>query len=106
FLHNSTHGLDTALVNGGTHLALGIRKRLALARALVTECRIAIFDEPLEGMDVPGREAVTTVLARMARSGRSVIVFSHDAGLIRGADLQLNLDVKPVAELRRKAHQS
>ncbi|MBF0213702.1 MAG: ATP-binding cassette domain-containing protein [Magnetococcales bacterium] len=103
FLHDSPQGLDTPLVNGGTHLAMGIRKRLALARALGGECRIAVFDEPLEGMDLPGREAVTAVLSRMARTGRTVIVFSHDATLIRGADLVLNLDRKPVPELRIKA---
>ncbi|MEO5332117.1 MAG: ATP-binding cassette domain-containing protein [Magnetococcus sp. YQC-5] len=106
FLHNSPHGLDTPLVHGGIHLAMGIRKRLALARALSSECRLAIFDEPLEGMDVLGREAVTGVLAQMARAGRSVIVFSHDAGLIRGADLSLNLDRKPVPELRIHAKKS
>ncbi|MBF0271569.1 MAG: ATP-binding cassette domain-containing protein [Magnetococcales bacterium] len=103
FLHDSPKGLDTPLINGGTHLAVGIRKRLALARALGGESRLAVFDEPLEGMDLPGREAVTTVLSRMARMGRSVIVFSHDATLIRGADLILNLDKKPVPELRVKA---
>lgn len=103
FLHNSPQGLDTPLVNGGGQLAMGIRKRLALARALSSECRMAIFDEPTEGMDQQGREAVTGVLARMARSGRSIILFSHDAGLIRGADLQLNLDCKPVPKLHIKA---
>lgn len=102
FLHNSPQGLETRLLHGGSQLAMGIRKRLALARALSSECRVAIFDEPLEGMDAQGREAVTAVLARMTRMGRTVIVFSHDAGLVRGADVALNLDRKPVPELRIK----
>ncbi|MEO5346574.1 MAG: ATP-binding cassette domain-containing protein [Magnetococcus sp. YQC-9] len=102
FLHDSPKGLNTPLPNGGAQLAMGIRKRLALARALGGECRLVVFDEPLEGMDLPGREAVTAVIARLAKLGRGVIVFSHDAGLIRGADLVLNLDRKPVPELRVK----
>ncbi|MBF0180692.1 MAG: ATP-binding cassette domain-containing protein [Magnetococcales bacterium] len=103
FLHASPKGLDTPMLNGGAQLSLGIRKRLALARALTGEGRIAVFDEPMEGMDHPGREAVSGVLNRMARSGRSVILLSHDAELIQGADIFLNLDRKPVPELRLKA---
>ncbi|MBF0296147.1 MAG: ATP-binding cassette domain-containing protein [Magnetococcales bacterium] len=103
FLHASPKGLDTPMLNGGVQLSLGIRKRLALARALTGEGRIAVFDEPMEGMDHPGREAVSGVLNRMARSGRSVILLSHDAELIQGADIFLNLDRKPVPELRFKA---
>ncbi|MBF0261429.1 MAG: ATP-binding cassette domain-containing protein [Magnetococcales bacterium] len=105
FLHDSPKGLNTPLVNGGAQLAMGIRKRLALARALGGACRLVIFDEPLEGMDLPGRDAVTGVIARLAKQGRGVIVFSHDAGLIRGADFVLNLDRKPVPEVRVKAVQ-
>ncbi|MBF0357062.1 MAG: ATP-binding cassette domain-containing protein [Magnetococcales bacterium] len=99
FLHNHPKGLDAQLFNDGTNLAAGIRKRLALARALTSNNQMAIFDEPMEGMDAEGRSAVSKVLGAFIRSGKSVIVFSHDSGLVSGTDMVLDLDHTPVPKL-------
>ncbi|MBF0454559.1 MAG: ATP-binding cassette domain-containing protein [Magnetococcales bacterium] len=99
FLHNHPKGLDAPILNDGTNLAAGVRKRLALARALTSDKRIAIFDEPMEGMDGQGRSAVSKVLGAFINNGRSVVVFSHDISLVSGADMVLDLDSKPVPTL-------
>jgi ATP-binding cassette, subfamily C, bacterial LapB len=102
FLHNHPKGLDAPIFNDGSNLASGVRKRLALARALTSANKIAIFDEPMEGMDAHGRSAVSQVLGAFIRNGRSVIVFSHDVGLVSGTDIVLDLDSKPVPKLTHR----
>ncbi len=102
FLHSHPKGLEAPLFNDGSNLASGVRKRLALARALTSANKRAIFDEPMEGMDSQGRSAVSQVLGAFIRNGRSVIVFSHDAGLVSGTDMVLDLDQKPVPKLTHR----
>jgi ATP-binding cassette, subfamily C, bacterial LapB len=99
FLHNHPKGLDAQIINDGANLAAGVRKRIALARALTSANKIAIFDEPMEGMDASGRSAVSKVLGSFIRNKKSVIIFSHDAGLVSGTDMVLDLDQKPTPKL-------
>lgn len=95
FIDQSPGGLDAPVVNNGEGMALGIRRRVALARALATEGRLAVFDEPTEGMDAEGSGHVYAVMNDLARRGATVIAFSHDANILRGAQVVVNLDVKP-----------
>ena len=99
FLSESPKGLDTPLLNGGMNLATGIRRRLALARGLTTRGRLAIFDEPTQGLDAEGRSVVYGVLNKLAQDGCTVVVCSHDPKIFKGAGLLLNLDHKPVPKL-------
>ena len=95
FIDQSPGGLDSPVVNNGEGLALGIRRRVALARALATGGRLAVFDEPTEGMDAEGAAQVYAVMNDLSRRGTTVIAFSHDANILRGAQVVVNLDVKP-----------
>lgn len=95
FIDQSPGGLDSPVVNNGEGLALGIRRRVALARALATDGRLAVFDEPTEGMDGEGSGHVYAAMNDLSRRGATVIAFSHDANILRGAQVVVNLDVKP-----------
>ncbi|OAN46729.1 hypothetical protein A6A04_06420 [Paramagnetospirillum marisnigri] len=99
WLDSSRDGMGTAISNGGRNLALGVRRRIALARALATGGRFVIFDEPTESLDVEGRAAVYVAMNELAKEGRTIIVFSHDALVIRGATWMLDMGVKPVPAL-------
>lgn len=84
-------GLDTWLGTGGSTVSGGQRRRLATARALLTEPGLLILDEPTEGIDEAGaRELMADLLD--ASSGRTVLVLAHRA---EGLDL-----VDRVLELR------
>jgi ATP-binding cassette subfamily C protein LapB len=96
FIDESPKGLDTELLNNGQNLALGVRRRLALARALATDGMLAVFDEPTEGLDGEGRAASYQAMKTLAERGRTLVLFSHDALLLRGARLILDLNAKPV----------
>jgi len=99
FLDESPEGLETPLINGGVNLALGIRRRLALARALTSGGMLAIFDEPAEGMDAEGGATVFRVMNEIAKSGRTLIVCSHNPNVLQGRGLRLDLNSKPVPKL-------
>ncbi|MBF0587984.1 MAG: ATP-binding cassette domain-containing protein [Magnetococcales bacterium] len=99
FLSEHPEGFDAKLMGGGINLALGQRRRLALARALASNGRLVIFDEPTEGLDAAGRAAAFQALGALSQEGRTVVVFSHDPTLVRGAAMTLDLDAKPTPRL-------
>jgi ATP-binding cassette subfamily C protein CydCD len=68
--------LDTWLGTGGATMSGGQRKRLATARALLARPRLLILDEPTEGIDEAGAEALMADLLDAA-GGRTVLVLTH-----------------------------
>jgi ABC-2 type transport system ATP-binding protein len=57
--------------------SLGMRQRLGLAAALLTEPRLLVLDEPSNGLDPAGKKHVHGVLNRLAAAGTSVVLSSH-----------------------------
>lgn len=62
-----------------SQLSGGMQKRVALARALVTDPRIVLFDEPTTGLDPIRKNAVLGMIAHYRRQfGFTAVVVSHD----------------------------
>lgn len=60
-------------------LSGGLQKRLALARAIVTEPEIVLFDEPTAGLDPLRRNAVFTMIAKYQRRlNFTALIVTHD----------------------------
>lgn len=60
-------------------LSGGMKKRVALARALIQEPEILLFDEPVTGLDPPMTNTVLNLIAKTHReSGYTGVVVSHD----------------------------
>ena len=89
-------GLDQKIKNNGRRLSLGVRRRLALARALCHDGVLAILDEPTEGMDPKGASIVYNVMNELVERKCTTVVFSHDRNIVRGAHHFLNLGEKKV----------
>jgi thiol reductant ABC exporter CydC subunit len=70
------HGLDTDVGEHGARLSGGQRRRLALARALVTGAPILVLDEPTEHLDDETAAALTADLLD-ATTGRTVLLITH-----------------------------
>jgi ATP-binding cassette subfamily C protein CydC len=68
--------LDTWVGEGGTRFSGGQGRRLALARALLSEAPILILDEPCSGLDAETERAFLETLNETA-AGRSVILITH-----------------------------
>jgi ABC-2 type transport system ATP-binding protein len=60
--------------------SLGMRQRLGLATALLTEPEILILDEPANGLDPEGVHWLRQLLRNLAAEGRTVLVSSHVLG--------------------------
>ncbi|KAF0112628.1 MAG: ATP-binding cassette subfamily C bacterial LapB [Rhodospirillaceae bacterium] len=96
FIDESPLGLQTPVVENGHRLAQGIRRRIAWARGLATSGWLVLLDEPIEGLDPEGRAAVNRILARLAESGRTLIILSSDPQVVRGSHVHIDLNAKPV----------
>lgn len=60
-------------------LSGGQRQRLAIACALLSNRDVLIFDEPTSGLDGTNMETIAHELAAAARTGRSILVITHDS---------------------------
>lgn len=58
-------------------LSLGMRQRVAIAGSLLADPHALLFDEPLNGLDVPGIVWFRSLLRRLAAQGRTVVVATH-----------------------------
>lgn len=99
FLDQTPNGLDTMLTDNGKHLPLGIRRRLSLARGLATNGRLVVLDEPTDALDETGVKAVYQIMNDLMKAGKTIIVFSNDPKILKGASSILNLNIKPTPML-------
>jgi molybdate transport system ATP-binding protein len=70
-------GLATLARRSTLAMSYGEFRRILLARALVHAPRLLVLDEPLDGLDVAGRRAMSRVLEDVARGGTSLVLVTH-----------------------------
>jgi ABC-type multidrug transport system fused ATPase/permease subunit len=97
-------GLDTKLSEGGANLSGGQRQRLSLARALLRNADLYIFDEATSNIDPESEETVLAVMRELAKT-KNVILISHrlanltEAGVIYAMEGGRALEAGTHAEL-------
>ena len=69
-------GLETLLTEGAANLSGGQRQRLALARAILHDTPVYIFDEATSNVDVESEEAIMAAVRELART-HAVLLISH-----------------------------
>jgi ABC-2 type transport system ATP-binding protein len=63
--------------------SLGMKQRLGIAGALLSDPRLLLLDEPANGLDPAGIVAMRETLRRLAAAGKTVFVSSHLLGEVR-----------------------
>lgn len=92
-------GLDRTLAGREIDsLSGGQMRRVVIAGLIVNKPRILVLDEPLAGLDPPGRTEIIDVLGSLRRQGIAIVVISHDVdGMDRICDRTVVLDAGRVA---------
>jgi len=93
-------GLGTNARQNALSLPLGQQKLLAIARALATEPRLILLDEPGAGLNTLEKRELSDLIHRIRDMGISVILVEHDMPLVMGiAERIIVLDTgKKIAE--------
>ena len=99
----SEWGLEHRRADRVSQLSGGQRRRLAVLcglapAALSADSRVVLLDEPSEGLDESGRALLAGWLRALARDGHSVLVATHDEGVVRCADRVLGVRDGNLAE--------
>jgi ABC-2 type transport system ATP-binding protein len=70
-------GLGHALHRSAATFSKGMRQRAKLAQAFAHDPDVLVLDEPLNGLDPPGRRDLCRVVRELGEEGRCVVVSSH-----------------------------
>jgi ABC-type transport system involved in cytochrome bd biosynthesis fused ATPase/permease subunit len=84
FMKNE-NGLDTRILEKGSNLSGGQCQRLALARALLHDSPVYIFDEATSNIDVESENDIMEQIHKLAKT-KTVILISHRLANVAGAD--------------------
>ncbi len=85
FVRRMQGGLDASIAQGGTNVSGGQRQRLAIARAVVHEPEIYLFDDSFSALDYATDAALRGALARETADA-TVLIVAQRVATIRNAD--------------------
>ncbi|EAC7102431.1 ABC transporter ATP-binding protein/permease [Listeria monocytogenes] len=109
FVRNLPEQLNTLLDENGSNLSGGQRQRLLLARALLREAKLYVFDEITSGVDLESEKIILGVLQKLAQE-KIVLFISHHLYNVLAADQVLVFEAGKLVEvaspeqLQQKSH--
>lgn len=71
-------GLGDRLENHSNQLSGGQQQRVAIARSLINDPKIVFADEPTGNLDTKSGQEVVTILKKLHKQGRTVVIVTHD----------------------------
>ena len=76
------HNLSVDCTSTGqkvNELSGGNQQKIIIARWLLMDCNIFLFDEPTRGIDIQTKQMIYELLDQLARSGKAIVVVSSEA---------------------------
>lgn len=100
----ATVGMTDRRLNKPKELSGGQQQRIAIARALVTEPKLVLCDEPTAALDKDSLGTVMSELKRLAEEGKAVVVVTHDPRLEQYAHRIIRVDNGIATEIEHFEH--
>lgn len=98
FVRAQSQELDLAIEQGASNLSGGQKQRIAIARALLREPAVYIFDEATSSVDVESETLILQTIRALADRGKTVIVVTHRMANAADADHVVVFEHGRVAE--------
>lgn len=98
FISELPQGYNTVVGELGGNLSGGQRQRIAIARAILTEPAILLFDEPTAALDAHTEKLVMSAI-RQASKGRTAFIITHRMSTIMASDRVVYLTGGRMAEM-------
>lgn len=90
-------GLDTAVGEAGGNFSGGQRQRLSIARALLHDTPVYIFDEATSNIDIESENDIMELIMELAKT-KTIILISHRLANVKNADCIYVLKKGEIAE--------
>src|SRR3954452_2542932 len=84
-------GLTDVADSPVTELAYGIRRTVEIARALITDPRVMLLDEPAAGLNTAERERLAVLLRELRDGGLTIVLVEHQMDLVAAVCDQLTV---------------
>ncbi len=98
-MQRATKGLDTVIGEGGVKVSGGEKQRLSIARALLRDPKLLVFDEATSSLDSLTEEQITKTIRDLSGAGEQItVMIAHRLSTIMHADRIYVLEKGNVAE--------